>query len=71
MSIYLKTMLESTKRAAGAAQDSANDCRTAADEAKREAEDLGTLASEAAAQAVQAQERVKTLEAKLTAANAQ
>ena len=64
-------MLESTKRAAGAAQDSANECRTAADEAKREAEDLGTLAPEAAAQAVQAQERVKTLEAKLTAANAQ
>ena len=38
-------MAESTKRAAGAAQDAANDCRTAAEEAKREAEDLGALPS--------------------------
>jgi len=70
MSTYLKTMVESTKRAAGAAQDAANDCHTAAEEAKREADQLGVLASEAASQAVQVQERVKTLEAKLTAAAA-
>jgi|TARA_R110000744_G_scaffold106757_1_gene203136 hypothetical protein len=70
MSTYLKTMLESTKRAAGAAQDAANDCRTAAEEAKREADELSVFASEAASQAVQVQERVKILEAKLTAATA-
>ena len=70
MSTYLKTMVESTKRAAGAAQDAANDCHTAAAEAKREADELSVLASEAASQAVQVQERVKTLEAKLTAATA-
>jgi len=63
-------MLESTKRAAGAAQDAANDCRTAAEEAKREADELSVFASEAASQAVQVQERVKILEAKLTAAAA-
>jgi hypothetical protein len=70
MSAYLRTMLESTKRAAGAAQDAANDCRTAAEEAKREADELSVFASEAASQAVQVQERVKVLEAKLTAATA-
>ena len=34
MSAYLKTMVESTKRAAGAAQDAASDCQQAAEEAK-------------------------------------
>ena len=63
-------MLESTKRAAGASQDAANDCRTAAEEAKREADELSVFASEAASQAVQVQERVKVLEAKLPAATA-
>ena len=70
MSIYIKTMLESAKRAAAAAQDAANDCREAAEVAKREAEDIVALGAGASTQAVDAQERVKTLEAKLTAATA-
>jgi stage V sporulation protein SpoVS len=69
-SIHLKTMLESAKRAATAAQDAANDCQEAAEVAKREAEEIGALGAGASTQAVQAQERVKTLEAKLTAATA-
>jgi|TARA_R110002110_G_scaffold28139_3_gene101474 predicted nucleic acid-binding Zn-ribbon protein len=68
MSIHLKTMLESAKRAASAAQDAANDCQQAVEASRREAEDIGSLASEASTQVVQAQERVKTIEAKLTAA---
>ncbi len=67
MSIHIKTMLESAKRAASAAQDAANDCHHAAEAAKREADEIAALGSEAAAQVVQAQERVKVLEAKLTA----
>ncbi len=70
MSIHLKTMLESAKRAASAAQDAANDCHQAAEVAKREAEEIATLGAGASTQAVEAQERVKTLEAKLTAATA-
>ncbi len=62
MSIYIKTMLESAKRAA--------DCQEAAEVAKREAEDIVALGAGASTQAVEAQERVKTLEAKLTAATA-
>jgi hypothetical protein len=70
MSIHIKTMLESAKRAASAAQDAANDCHAAAEVAKREAEEITDLGAGASIQAVQAQERVKTLEAKLTAATA-
>ena len=69
-SIHIKTMLESAKRAAAAAQDAANDCREAAEVAKREAEEIVALGAGASVQAVEAQERVKTLEAKLTAATA-
>ena len=57
MSHYLKLMLESSRRCASATQDAANDARNAAEEA-----------SEAANRAVEANERVKVLEAKLTAA---
>jgi len=63
-------MLESAKRAASAAQDAANDCHQAAEVAKREAEEIAALGAGASTQAVEAQERVKTLEAKLTAATA-
>ena len=63
-------MLESAKRAAAAAQDAANDCREAAEVAKREAEEIASLGAGASTQAAEAQERVKTLEAKLTAATA-
>ena len=63
-------MLESAKRAAAAAQDAANDCHNAAEAAKRESDEIAALGSEAASQVVQAQERVKVLEAKLTAATA-
>jgi stage V sporulation protein SpoVS len=69
-SIHIKTMLESAKRAAAAAQDAANDCREAAEVANREAEEIVALGAGASTQAVEAQERVKTLEAKLTAATA-
>ena len=55
-------MLESAKRAA--------DCQEAAEVAKREAGDIVALGAGASTQAVQAQKRVKTLEAKLTAATA-
>ena len=49
-------MLESAKRAAAAAQDAANDCREAAEVAKREAEDIVALGAGASTQAVEAQE---------------
>jgi hypothetical protein len=68
MSIHLKTMLESAKRAASATQDAANDCRNAAEAAKRESDEIMELGSDASTQAEQAQERVKVLEAKLIAA---
>jgi|TARA_R110000751_G_scaffold176851_2_gene283124 stage V sporulation protein SpoVS len=67
-SIHIKTMLESAKRAAAAAQDAANDCREAGEVANREAEEIVALGAGASTQAVEAQERVKVLEAKLTAA---
>ena len=70
MSIHLKKMLESAKRAASAAQEAANDCHNAAEAAKRESDEIVALGSEASTQAEQAQERVKVLEAKLTAATA-
>ena len=44
MSIHLKTMLESAKRAASAAQDAANDCQQAVEASRREAEDILTAA---------------------------
>jgi len=69
MSVHLKTMLESAKRAASATQDAANDCHNAAEAAKRESDEIAALGSEASSQAVQAQERVKVLEAKLIAFN--
>jgi hypothetical protein len=70
MSIHLKTMLESAKRAAAATQDAAHDCQNASEAAKKEADEISALGGEASAQAVQAQERVKVLEAKLTASTA-
>ena len=69
MSVHLKTMLESAKRAASATQDAANDCHNAAEAAEREADEIAALGSEASSQAAQAQERVKVLEAKLIAFN--
>jgi predicted nucleic acid-binding Zn-ribbon protein len=63
-------MLESAKRAAAAAQDAANDCREATQAVQREAEEIAALGAGASSQAVEAQERVKTLEAKLSAATA-
>ena len=68
MSHYLKLMLESSRRCASATQDAANDARNAAEEACSQAKDIDSMDSEAANRAVEANERVKVLEAKLTAA---
>ena len=69
MSNYIRMMLESTRRCAGACQDAANDARNAAAEASTQAGEIDEMATEAANRAVAANERVKVLEAKLTAAN--
>ena len=60
-------MLESQRRCAAAIQDAANDARTAADASAQEAKAFEEMAQEAANRAVEAGERVKKLEAKLTA----
>ena len=60
-------MLESQRRCAAAIQDAANDARTAADASAQEAKDFEEMAQEAANRSVEAGERVKKLEAKLTA----
>ena len=43
MSIHLKKMLESAKRAASAAQEAADDCHNAAEAAKRESDEIVAL----------------------------
>ena len=69
MSIHLKKMLESAKRAASATQEAANDCRYAYLARKtRYTVEIMELGNEASAQAEQVQERFKVLEAKLIAA---
>jgi hypothetical protein len=67
MNNHIKIMLESQKRCASAIQDAANDARTAADVSAQEAKDFEEMAQDAANRAVEANERVKKLEAKLTA----
>ena len=71
MSNYLKVMLESSRRCAAATQVAANDARNAAEEACCHGKEIDSMATEAANRAVEANERVKVLEAKVTAAIAE
>jgi len=68
MNSHIKMMLESQRRCASAIQDAANDARIAADASSEEAKEFEQMAQEAANRAVEAGERVKVLEAKLTSA---
>jgi hypothetical protein len=68
MNIHIKMMLESQRRCSSAIQDAANDARIAANASSEEAKEFEQMAQEAANRAVEAGERVKVLEAKLTSA---
>tara|TARA_Y100000361_G_scaffold76773_1_gene67946 strand:+ start:352 stop:567 length:216 start_codon:yes stop_codon:yes gene_type:complete len=68
MNNHIKMMLDSHRRCAAAIQDAANDARKAADVSAQEAKEFDSMAQEAANKAVEANERVKVLEAKLAAA---
>ena len=71
MNSLIKMMLESHRRCAAAIQDAANDARTAANASAEETKEFEQIAQEAANRAVEAGERVKVLEAKLTSATAE
>ena len=65
MSNYYQTILESSRRCAVATQEVAGNARSAADQISVQAIELEAMAKEAADRAVEAEQRVKDLEAKV------
>ena len=64
---YYQTILESSRRCVAATQEVANNARTAADQISAQAIELDTMAKDAAARVVEAEQKVKELEEKVSA----